>query len=667
MKHNFIGGIFFKIICIALLGISGVCMLVVVNIIIDSKTDTIIMQSKLADEMANGVLEMLLMEGKFIQTSNKNLVQEINQSLLQFQKLSDALSVQNLDEKSKTILDEIGTAGKQQQQVFQTMNPEVIGLKESSTLFTNTFSAIIVQLQQILTKLADEEAEASLNVEELPPEKLSLRDQTGQLISYLQAGSRNVQVILLRGNPEKFETNYEEYKKIVPQQMVNVRGQINVVSDPDYTKFWQAAVIEINTLPVLIDKIYAHWQILKKTQQQSELFCNQLQVLSLKLSDHLTDISELKENTYNTNSNIAAFIIIAVLLGLSFFIATSIIKPINHTVNMLRDIAEGEGDLTSRLDTSSKDELGELVKWFNLFIERIQKMIGEVSVNTEQVNSVSSLLSGIADDLNSGAQEMSEISQTVANASEEMSTNMSSVAAASEQSSTNANAVASATEEMTTTVQEIARSANGAKEASTKAIKQASSASDKVNKLGEAANQIGKVTEAITAISEQTNLLALNATIEAARAGDAGKGFAVVAGEIKELAHQTAKSTLEIKDMTSHITVSTMETVEEINQIRKISNEVNDIITSMATIVEEQAISSQEIAENIAQASLGIENVNVNVNQSSAFSANINRDITEVNEKVKNINSASGKLNKESDTLSVLSSSLYELIGKFKV
>ena len=128
-----------------------------------------------------------------------------------------------------------------------------------------------------------------------------------------------------------------------------------------------------------------------------------------------------------------------------------------------------------------------------------------------------------------------------------MSSNMASVAAATEETATNVNVMTTATEEITTTVGEIQQSTLSAKEITGDAVKQASDIVNKVDELGVAAQDIGKVTETITEISAQTNLLALNATIEAARAGEAGKGFAVVANEIKDLAKQTADATGEIK------------------------------------------------------------------------------------------------------------------------
>jgi methyl-accepting chemotaxis protein len=188
-----------------------------------------------------------------------------------------------------------------------------------------------------------------------------------------------------------------------------------------------------------------------------------------------------------------------------------------------------------------------------------------------------------------------------------------------------------------------------------------------VDELGSAANEIGKVVETITEISEQVNLLALNATIEAARAGEAGRGFAVVANEIKDLAKQTAEATLEIKGKIGAIQGSTAETVTEIDQISKIINDVNEIVTIIATAVEEQSVTTKEIAGNVAQASQGIQEVNENVAQSSSVSAEIASDISGVNQSAGEISSSSAQVNLSAEELNRMGVKLNEMVGKFKV
>ena len=123
-----------------------------------------------------------------------------------------------------------------------------------------------------------------------------------------------------------------------------------------------------------------------------------------------------------------------------------------------------------------------------------------------------------------------------------------------------------------------------------------------VAKLGESSAEIGQVIKVITSIAQQTNLLALNATIEAARAGDAGKGFAVVANEVKELAKQTAKATEDISQKITAIQDDTKRAVESIGSITAIINQINDISGTIATAVEEQSATTNEMSRNVQEA-----------------------------------------------------------------
>jgi methyl-accepting chemotaxis protein len=364
---------------------------------------------------------------------------------------------------------------------------------------------------------------------------------------------------------------------------------------------------------------------------------------------------------------VVILVVVVAVIGVALGVTALIVSPIKGTVAMLKDIAEGEGDLTKRLAVKTRDEMGDMAAWFNTFMEKLQGIIRQIAADAATLNDASSSLSAISGQMTGGVENMSRRSKQVADATEAMSANMNSVAAASEQAAGNVNMVASATEEMTSTVNEIARNSEKARTITESAVSKAGGASAKVDELGRAAVEISKVTEVITEISEQTNLLALNATIEAARAGDAGKGFAVVANEIKELAKQTAAATLEIKNRIDGIQGSTSDTVTQIEEISGVINEVNEIVGTIASAVEEQAATSQEIANNVAQASSGIQDVNEHVNQSSTAAGTISNDIAEVNASVQEIADSSGQVNHNSDDLSAMAQKLQALVGRFKV
>jgi methyl-accepting chemotaxis protein len=358
--------------------------------------------------------------------------------------------------------------------------------------------------------------------------------------------------------------------------------------------------------------------------------------------------------------------VIAFAAVMIFFITSTVVKPINRVVAGLRDAAEGEGDLTIRLAINSRDEVGELAKWFNVFIEKLQGIIKEIAGGVQTLSSSSTELSAISEQMTQGIQNVSEKSNTVSVAAEEMSANMNTVAAAMEQSATNTNMVATASEEMSSTIGEIARNAEKARGISNEAAHKAASASANMDQLGLAAKSIGKVIETITEISEQVNLLALNATIEAARAGDAGKGFAVVANEIKELAKQTAAATQDIKDKIGAIQGTTSMTVGQITEITQVITTVNEVVGNIATAVEQQSAATKEVATNVAQASRGIQEVNENVNQSSSVAGEISRDIAGVTVSMNEMSTSSSQVNLSAQELSQLSEHLKQMVDQFK-
>ncbi len=365
---------------------------------------------------------------------------------------------------------------------------------------------------------------------------------------------------------------------------------------------------------------------------------------------------------------IIVLLVIAGALIINYFaISKGVVGPIKKMIEMLKDIAQGKGDLTKRIEDNSGDETEELAKWFNKFIENIQKMISMVKQDSVKLNESSQNLAEISDTMNHSAETTSSKANTVAAASEEMATNLSSVAAAMEQATGNVNMVASASEEMSATINEIAKNAEKARTITTDAVTKTDNASVQIDQLGKAAKEIEQVVGSITDISAQVNLLALNATIEAARAGEAGKGFAVVANEIKDLANQTAVSSNEIKERVTGIQTSTDKTIAEIASISKVVVEINEIVATIATAVEEQSATTKEINENVSQVSNGIEEVNNNVSESSAVSQEVTNEITEVDQSANDIAESSSKIKLDAEKLSKLSQNLTEMMNKFKV
>lgn len=359
-------------------------------------------------------------------------------------------------------------------------------------------------------------------------------------------------------------------------------------------------------------------------------------------------------------------IVFMAFMVLAFFFAKSISTPLKSATGMLKDIAEGEGDLTKKLNVSTQDEIGEMAHWFNTFIEKLKIIIVEVVNTAGMVNTSSDTLLNIAQTMKGRSEDTAQKAGDVARASQAVNDGFSSVAAAMEETTQNTNMVATAAEEMSATINEIAKNAENARAITIRAVTEAGEANTSMAGLGSAATAISAVTKTIAEISEQTNLLALNATIEAARAGEAGKGFAVVASEIKELAKQTASATEDIRKQVEGIQQSTSSTIGQIDSISLVINEINDIIASIATAIEEQSAATREIADNVAQASQGLGEVNENVAKSSKVVADITQDIGMVNQAALDLQENTQEVTSNSQNLRKLAASLHGLLDRFK-
>ncbi len=380
--------------------------------------------------------------------------------------------------------------------------------------------------------------------------------------------------------------------------------------------------------------------------------------------DITLSVNQLKK-TLLQYAAVGLALILVLLAAIYFFLEYFIARPVETLKNAFA--RAGEGDLTQRVQSQKQDELGALSEAFNNFQDKIRTAMQSIVGTSETLDRSAGELNSISQKMSIGSKQASERSNMVAAAAEEMSSNMNSVAAATEQATTNITSVADGARDMNASFGQITQRTEKARNITQGAVSEASNASVKIDELGKAAQEIGKVTETITEISEQTNLLSLNATIEAARAGEAGKGFAVVANEIKELSKQTSVATSEIKNKIEGIQKSTIETVGQIERITIVVNDIDTIVSAIAVEIEQQTQATSEIADNIAQASQGLAEVTENVAQSSSVSSEISRDVSELNQAAENTASSSAQISKSAAELNMLSGQLKELVSKFRV
>jgi methyl-accepting chemotaxis protein len=255
--------------------------------------------------------------------------------------------------------------------------------------------------------------------------------------------------------------------------------------------------------------------------------------------------------------------------------------------------------------------------------------------------------------LAAASEELNSTAQQMASNAEETSVQATAVSAAAEQVSNNIQTVATGTEEMSASIKEISKNAHDSAKIATNAVKVAEATNQTISKLGQSSVEIGKVVKVITSIAQQTNLLALNATIEAARAGEAGKGFAVVANEVKELAKETAKATEDISQKIETIQGDTVQAVKAIKEIGAIISQINEISSTIASAVEEQTATTNEIGRNVSDAAKGASEITQNVSGVATAAQNTTTGATDTQ--------------KAAASLSEMAAQLQSLVSKFKM
>jgi methyl-accepting chemotaxis protein len=317
---------------------------------------------------------------------------------------------------------------------------------------------------------------------------------------------------------------------------------------------------------------------------------------------------------------------------------TKIVNPIERMASNINDIAQGEGDLTKRLVISGKDEIAQLGDSFNLFVDKLQNIIQEISLATKEVNQAGSEMNKQSSELATQLISHNNETEQVVSAITEMSSTANEVAS-------NTNRVAEATKAVTGDVIRAQKCVDTSLSEITSLVEEVDGAANSIKDLSEQSKKINNVLSVISAIAEQTNLLALNAAIEAARAGEEGRGFAVVADEVRSLASRTQASTLEIDEMLTELhrlvalSVNSMELSQE-RSIRSVESSqaiseslssvttavgsINDMSTQIATATTEQSSVTEEINRNI----YAIQEIVNTLTQGSEVAENISHSVS---------------------------------------
>ncbi|MCF7501588.1 MULTISPECIES: methyl-accepting chemotaxis protein [unclassified Pseudoalteromonas] len=350
---------------------------------------------------------------------------------------------------------------------------------------------------------------------------------------------------------------------------------------------------------------------------------------------------------------ITAVIIIALLTALSYLIANSILRPTQLAADMMKDISQGEGDLTQQLDENGNDEVSRLSRYFNLYTAKMRESLKHVAHNAQQVNQYAHNVDDASKTNLSFIELQNDSSTQVATAMEQMTHQIHDVSQNAEQAEHAAN--------------EASHNAENGKQVLNKTITAIETLSHNIEQVSQAtadlaaeSNNIGSVLDVIRSIAEQTNLLALNAAIEAARAGEQGRGFAVVADEVRTLASRTGKSTDEIQAMISKLQTGAQAAVDAVSASQQLSSdtvlqagEANTSLTEIERLVSVIKDMNSQIARATEQQTSAADEVNLRINELSQSTE-------------QSLSNTQG-LSNDSENLKQSSQALSDVVNRFKL
>ncbi|AZU47522.1 TPA: methyl-accepting chemotaxis protein [Aeromonas hydrophila] len=346
-------------------------------------------------------------------------------------------------------------------------------------------------------------------------------------------------------------------------------------------------------------------------------------------------------------------LISAVALICIWLMAHQIVAPIRAVVARLKDIASGEGDLTQRIDLRRDDEIGELAKWFNSFLNKLQSTISQVIDTVAGTRASAEQAASVAERTSAGMQAQYQEVDLVATAFEELSATALQVAG-------NANSAVAAANQADTAAQEGKYVVADTQEAMRKLMAVISDAKPVVEHLSANSENINDILVVIQGIAEQTNLLALNAAIEAARAGEQGRGFAVVADEVRNLAGRTQNAIVEIQTLIGQLQSGTEAVVKAImtghSQADLTLTKV-DLSVSMLEQIIHAVATIHQMNEQIARAA----------QEQSGVADEINRNVSNIRDVSHTIRAEAASSAENGRELSALADKQQQLVGQFKV
>lgn len=382
-------------------------------------------------------------------------------------------------------------------------------------------------------------------------------------------------------------------------------------------------------------------------------YIDELQEKRLAHIDQFT--KQIDENFESSSAKLLTVVVVATLVSLLavFFLPSIIASQVRTISDRVRNIANGDGDLTIRVPVTTRDELGELSAHVNVFMEKLQRIISDVLQNSHEVSNAAQSLLAVSVDGQKAADEQCEAISMVVTAVNELTMAIQEVARNTGSTAQNTKEATETTERgqerIRLAVDRVQNLATGIHETA-----------EFMSKLEDEAKNVTSVIDVIRSVAEQTNLLALNAAIEAARAGEQGRGFAVVADEVRTLASRTQESTGDIQGMLGKLQSGVQYAVNAMGNSEVLTTDAVVSATDAGQSLEGISLAVRQIADMATQIATAAE-------EQSSVTAEIDKNLVQINGLAMNTAEGASRTAQESQRLNQLSIQLRQLLGQFKV
>lgn len=571
-----------RIILLPFLGIIGMCLIVGVNLYTESSKTREMEVSRESQLIARSVLEVMMIEEGFINSSSEQLLKDYEDQRKSLSRAMSGISSISSDNNVLSLAEDIIRKEDEHAGVFTSMVANITHINKAREEMAGKFEQSNASVNKVIGSINYEETMLGMEGEFLDLSKAGLRMEIKDFLMFANERLLNIQNLFLFSDSDKYLEAGKDIEKRLKLSKNNIKILLTSIKSPEYDSEWKRVEEILPVTEKLEGSIYTAWGKNRELMAGLKQTGHDMQDAAAKIAALCKENVEEKGRTGGFISMVVAMSGILLLVVTAFIIYRAVTRPIANTVSMIKDIAEGQGDLTRRLEIKNKDEIGELAHWFNVFIGNLEDIISRVKLTAIQVDSATS-------EVSSGAQGLSQATQEQASAIEE---------------------VAATIEEMTSSIKQNAHNSGTGREMTEEMVKMAGTSRDVFKDLLQAmtgisgaSKKIGDIVVTVNEVAFQTNLLALNAAVEAARAGEHGKGFAVVAEEVRALAQRSAQAAKEIKDLIG-------DTVDKIESGDKMVNEASDSLEGIISAIDAISQSIEEISASSNEQSTGVDELN---------------------------------------------------------